>query len=80
MQDHAKSIGLEVDIEALSISDAKDKVGSIDIVMLGPQVRYQKAEVEEVVNGRIPVLVIDMKDYGSMNGKAVLETALAAIQ
>ncbi|CNH60357.1 PTS system N%2CN'-diacetylchitobiose-specific transporter subunit IIB [Yersinia pekkanenii] len=48
--------------------------------MLGPQVRYQKAEVEDVVNGRIPVLVIDMKDYGSMNGKAVLETALAAIQ
>ena len=80
MQDHAKSIGLEVDIEALSISDAKDKVDSIDIVMLGPQVRYQKAEVEEIVNGRIPVLVINMKDYGSMNGKAVLETALAAIQ
>ncbi|CFQ64046.1 pts system%2C cellobiose-specific IIB component [Yersinia frederiksenii] len=80
MQDHAKSIGLEVDIEALSISDAKDKVDSIDIVMLGPQVRYQKAEVEEVVNGRVPVLVIDMKDYGSMNGKAVLETALNAIQ
>ncbi|WP_235801362.1 PTS sugar transporter subunit IIB [Yersinia pekkanenii] len=73
-------MGLEVDIEALSISDAKDKVDSIDIVMLGPQVRYQKAEVEDVVNGRIPVLVIDMKDYGSMNGKAVLETALAAIQ
>ncbi|CAM3970306.1 PTS sugar transporter subunit IIB [Yersinia intermedia] len=80
MQDHASSIGLEVDIEALSISDAKDKVDSIDIVMLGPQVRYQKAEVEEIVNGRIPVLVINMKDYGSMNGKAVLETALAAIQ
>ncbi|AJJ20250.1 MULTISPECIES: PTS sugar transporter subunit IIB [Yersinia] len=80
MQDHASSIGLEVEIEALSISDAKDKVDSIDIVMLGPQVRYQKAEVEEIVNGRIPVLVINMKDYGSMNGKAVLETALAAIQ
>ena len=80
MQDHASSIGLEADIEALSISDAKDKVDSIDIVMLGPQVRYQKAEVEEIVNGRIPVLVINMKDYGSMNGKAVLETALAAIQ
>ncbi|MFC0225112.1 PTS sugar transporter subunit IIB [Serratia aquatilis] len=80
MQDHATSIGLEVDIEALSISDAKDKVDTVDIVMLGPQVRYQKPEVEEIVNGRIPVLIIDMKDYGAMNGKAVLDTALSAIQ
>ena len=80
MQDHASSIGLEVDIEALSISDAKDKVDSIDIVMLGPQVRYQKAEVEEIVNGRIPVLVINMKDYGALSGMLVVATDLATIQ
>jgi len=79
MQDYAQSVGESVDIEALSISEAKDKVDQVDVVMLGPQVRYQKAEVEEAVNGRVPVLVIDMKDYGAMNGKAVLETALQAI-
>ncbi len=58
----------------------RQKCSGIRRSYLGPQVRYQKAEVEEIVNGRIPVLVINMKDYGSMNGKAVLETALAAIQ
>lgn len=48
--------------------------------MLGPQVRYQKPQVDEMVAGRIPVLVIEMKDYGMINGKAVLETALKAIE
>ncbi|MBC1890148.1 PTS sugar transporter subunit IIB, partial [Listeria booriae] len=54
-------------------------VDKMDIVMLGPQVRYQKPQVDELVQGRIPVIVIDMKDYGMLNGKAVLEKAFAEI-
>ena len=33
-------------------------------------------KMQAAVDGRIPVEVIDMKDYGAMNGKAVLEKAL----
>ena len=49
-------------------------------MLLGPQVRYLKKKMEARVNGRIPVEVIDMKDYGSMNGKAVLEKTLAILE
>ncbi len=48
----------------------------VDIVLLGPQVRFQKATVEKLVKGRIPVEVMDMRLYGTMNGKAILEDAL----
>ncbi|HRM20449.1 MAG TPA: hypothetical protein PLT73_08500 [Trichococcus flocculiformis] len=46
------------------------------MVLLGPQVRFQKATVEKLVKGRIPVEVMDMRLYGTMNGKAILEDAL----
>lgn len=42
-----------------------------DIILLGPQVRFMKESVQKIcVN--IPVEVIDMHDYGRMNGEAVL--------
>lgn len=46
---------------------------------LGPQVGYQKSEMEKLADGRIPVEVIDMRDYGTMNGKKVLAHALELI-
>ena len=52
-------------------------------ILLGPQVRFQKAAIEKLAAGRkagpIPVDVIDMRDYGTMNGKAVFETAMKMI-
>ncbi|MBC1283607.1 PTS sugar transporter subunit IIB [Listeria welshimeri] len=79
MKAHATSIGEEIEIEALPVSEASSVVDKMDIVMLGPQVRYQKPQVDELVQGRIPVIVIDMKDYGMLNGEAVLEKAFAEI-
>ena len=36
--------------------------------------------LEKKANGQIPVKVIDMKDYGLMNGEKVLADALKAIE
>ncbi|KQN51655.1 PTS sugar transporter subunit IIB [Rouxiella silvae] len=76
---HASTINETVDIQALSIAEFDSVVDTADIVMLGPQVRYQKTQVENIVQGRVPVLVIDMKHYGAMDGQAVLATAFEAI-
>lgn len=75
MIDHANAISLEVNISALAIAEAKGKIknNEVDVVLLGPQVRFQKPEIEAVAQGKMPVAVIEMKDYGSMNGQAVLE-------
>ena len=53
-------------------------IDTVDCVLLGPQVRYAKKEVEKIIadTGKdIPYDVIEMKDYGMMNGKAVYEFA-----
>ena len=66
MKDAAKAEGYECDISAHSVSEAKN-YQSADMILLGPQVRYRLKEVQGEVE------VIDMKDYGMMNGKAVLD-------
>ena len=59
--------------------DAPRVLEDVDVILLGPQVRFQKGAIEKLAAGRkkgpIPVEVIDMRDYGTMNGKAVFEMA-----
>ncbi len=78
MIDHANA----VNISALAIAEAKGKIknNEVDVVLLGPQVRFQKPEIEAVAQGKMPVAVIEMKDYGTMNGQAVLEFAMKLLQ
>lgn len=79
MEAAAKEKGDDVKIFALPFSDAPRVLEEVDVILLGPQVRFQKAQIEKIIadNGYdLPCAVIDMKDYGMMNGKAVYETAL----
>ena len=71
MKDAAKAEDYECDISAHSVAEAKN-YQSADMILLGPQVRYRLKEVQgELPNNKVEV--IDMKDYGMMNGKAVLD-------
>lgn len=79
MRKAADSLGIEVEINAVSITQATDKIADVDIVLLGPQVKFQKAAVEKAAAGRTPVELIDMRDYGTMNGEKVLKFALDKI-
>ncbi|MFC6401251.1 PTS sugar transporter subunit IIB [Mammaliicoccus sciuri] len=75
MQDTANKEGKEYEVEALALSEAETKVDEVDVILLGPQVRFQKAQVEKVANGKVPVDVIDMQQYGMMDGEGVLKHA-----
>ena len=79
MKAAAKDRGLEIEINALPVSECSSVIDKVDIVLLGPKVRFQKPQVDALVNGRIPVDVIDMRLYGTMNGKAILEQVIAKI-
>ncbi|MCD7894143.1 MAG: PTS sugar transporter subunit IIB [Erysipelotrichaceae bacterium] len=80
MEKAAEEKGIEAKIFALPFTDAPRVLEEVDCILLGPQVRFQKAEIEKLAQSRkagpIPVDVIDMREYGTMNGKAVLEKAL----
>ncbi|WP_342268482.1 PTS sugar transporter subunit IIB [Spiroplasma endosymbiont of Aspidapion aeneum] len=67
----AKEINLELEIWAEPVSTAISKVNDVDYILLGPQVRYELNRFLQSSNNT-PVEVIDMKDYGMMDGKSVI--------
>jgi len=84
MEAAAKEEGYDCKIFALPFSDAPRVLEEVDVILLGPQVRFQKSAIEKLAAGRkngvIPVDVIDMRDYGTMNGKAVFAMAKKMIE
>ena len=79
MKEAAKEFNVEVDINALPVAECSSKINEVDIVLLGPQVRFQKS-LEKLANCRIPVEVIDMRSYGIMDGKTILKSTLEKIK
>ncbi|MGY3747481.1 PTS sugar transporter subunit IIB [Vagococcus salmoninarum] len=83
MQKAAEAQGLEADIFAVSASDADSHLAdkNVNVLLLGPQVRFMKGQFEKKLEPmNIPLEVIDMKDYGMMNGENVLNQALNLIK
>jgi len=79
MKEAANSQGLEVTINACGDSGIEDYL-PVDVILLGPQMGHIESNVKELVKGEIPVAVIDMMDYGMMNGEKVLQTAIDLIK
>ena len=73
------SAGMSTSLLVTKMEGAAKDAGYDAKILLGPQVRFQKSAIEKLAAGRkkgpIPVEVIDMRDYGTMNGKAVFEMA-----
>ena len=76
MKKAAAEKGIEAKIWAVSESVVPQEEGNFDILLLGPQIRYKLKPVQKILAGKYPVEVIEMKNYGTMNGKAVFEQAL----
>lgn len=72
MREAAIEMEMECRINAYPVSDAADKGKDADIILLGPQIRFGKKRVEEDCPG-VPVICIDMKLYGTLDGRGVLE-------
>ncbi|KGD74999.1 hypothetical protein HA49_06900 [Tatumella morbirosei] len=78
MQKYAADQAIDVEINAISINELDSHLANIDCCLLGPQVKYKLAEVQQKLAPlNIPVAVIDIRDYGMMRGDKVLESALA---
>ncbi|MCT4563814.1 MAG: PTS sugar transporter subunit IIB [Maledivibacter sp.] len=83
MQKAAENKGVEADIFAVSASEVDNYLDEkkVDVLLLGPQVRFMKKQFEEKVAPLgLVVDVIQMTDYGMMNGEKVLEKAIKLIE
>lgn len=80
MQEAAKEQGVDAEIWAVAEAEAGANWEKADVLMLGPQVRFLEGKIKAMVDGKIPVSVIDMRAYGMMDGKTVFNQALELIK
>jgi len=79
MEQAAEAEGVELEIAAKAVSVAEKEVDDWDVVMLGPQVRHQIKKLQDATD-HTPIAVIDMRDYGTMNGANVLKAAMKIVE
>ncbi|MGL5149356.1 MAG: PTS sugar transporter subunit IIB [Clostridium sp.] len=78
MQKAAEEQGVEAKIWAVGTGIYTSEKGNCDVILLGPQVRFMKAEVARTME--VPVEVIDMRIYGKMDGAGALAQALKMME
>jgi len=71
-----KNKAYEIFAKSVADIDHQFEVEKPDVLMLGPQVAYMKADIQRKCDDAgVPMEVINMTDYGMMNGKNVLAEA-----
>lgn len=77
MKEVAKKENIEAEIIAMSEGAFAKYDKPTDVLLLGPQVRYLLGKMKKIYEPKgMKVDVVDMKAYGMMDGKKVLDTAL----
>ncbi|MBX9957446.1 PTS sugar transporter subunit IIB [Peribacillus simplex] len=80
MEKAAVEEGLSVKIQAVATMEVRNHISEVDVILLGPQVRYQLNDIKKIGDEKgIPVDTINPMHYGTCNGKEVLRTALQLI-
>ncbi|TCP21179.1 PTS system cellobiose-specific IIB component [Scopulibacillus darangshiensis] len=76
MQEAAQKQGKDYSIKAVDVETAKNELSNVDVLLIGPQVKYLLTPMQEAASvHHVPVAVINMVDYGMCNGEAVLKHA-----
>jgi|GEM_PF-426740 len=74
-------VAVEVDIEPLAAAAVDWKnPPHVDLILLAPGVTFMKDDFKVALPEGTPVLEIDGVDYGTANGTAIMEKALAALK
>lgn len=78
MQESAKERGLEAEIDAFAEAELKNHMDGLDVVLIGPQVRFLEKKLRDALEPKgIKVAIIDQIAYGLMKGDQVLDQAIA---
>lgn len=73
----AKEKGIEVYVDATSVDAVASMIQGVDILLLGPQMSHAKGDMEKRYGNTCKIMVMDILDYGRMNGESILNKAIA---
>ncbi|WP_058270345.1 PTS sugar transporter subunit IIB [Olsenella massiliensis] len=73
IREAARSQAYDAQVDAYPLSQAEKAAAHADVVLIGPQVRFQLDDLKKRLS--CPVDVIDMMAYGTMDGAKTLAQA-----
>lgn len=77
MRKSAEDRNIEAEINAVPEAELKNKLEGLDVILIGPQVRYLEKKIKEQAEPKgIKVDVINQMAYGLMQGDKVLDQAI----
>ncbi len=79
MEKVAKEKGIECNIQAEAFTDIQRFQGKVDVVLVGPQIRYALDKIKTALPD-INVEVIDMRVYGLADGEKALDHAMSLLK
>ncbi|WP_010096097.1 PTS sugar transporter subunit IIB [Ornithinibacillus scapharcae] len=80
MRDSAKERNIEVEIDAVAESQLNNNLENLDVVLIGPQVRYLEKTIRKKLEPKgVKVDIIDQMAYGMIQGDKVLDQAISMI-
>ncbi|MYL40401.1 PTS sugar transporter subunit IIB [Virgibacillus salexigens] len=81
MEKVAEEKAINIQIEAHSVDEMEKQFATSDLILLGPQIRYKQKELaEKAAEANVPIAMINMKAYGTLNGGEILEQALEILR
>lgn len=75
MRGAAKERGFDCEITAYPVSETEEKAKDADVILLGPQVRFELKKIKGLFPEK-QVEAIAPTDYGMLRGDKVLEAAM----
>jgi PTS system cellobiose-specific IIB component len=75
MQKVAEQRGYECNIQAQGNSDIGRFAGKVDVVLVGPQIKYALGQIQSQIPDT-PIDSIDMRVYGLADGEKALDQAI----
>ena len=77
VEDAAYDSDYKIDIKATSVDEAKIIGENYDLILLGPQVSYEKEALKKILT--IPVLVINAETYSIGSGEKIINLIINTI-
>lgn len=71
MEKYAADNGIELSVDACGTGNYEDEAGDYNVILLGPQIAYRKAQIAGSVS--IPVAAIAPQDYAFGNVANILK-------
>ncbi|OMF45819.1 MULTISPECIES: PTS sugar transporter subunit IIB [Paenibacillus] len=76
-----KKRGIEMSVQARSESQLSEYVNEIDVLLVGPHLKYMEDEIKEKMNGLpVKVAVIPQDIYGTLDGNKACDLLLNMLE